>query len=176
MSTLSQILWLLYFTSEDDAAMLRVFNTGSRGSFSRGSGHGGRASSIQTGARSSMAHGGNTAVSYQGHGGSSTYQGLKSAQLGSTGPGGMSVGDLSAGGHTDGGVGHSPAAGGASSLLGDHTGDQQEYALKARALYSCECSFARPPARVISLKDSLTVLVIFFSLPRARVACRLGFT
>lgn len=139
-----QILWLLYFTSEDDGAMLRVFNTGSRGALPRGSpntGIGRVGGSMANGSRASMTHGAGTgAVSFQGTTpatGGSMFQGFsaaggnKSQQHLGVGP---SQGDLHDGTQsTHGGVG-------GTSLIGDHQGDNASelHNLKARALYSCE--------------------------------------
>ena len=123
ISVHSQILWLLYFTSEDDAAILRIFNAGSCGSFNQGQGVvGGR----QGSQRASMAHGG-AAVSYSG---ANSYS--KAGGLGQ-GPAGMSVGELSGGGHHD--DGRTPSMGGTSLIDGQV---EPEYLMKARALYSCK--------------------------------------
>lgn len=122
-------MWLLYFTSEDDSFFLAVFNSRSRGSFNRGQGSN-PARSI--GNRSSMAHGG-AAVSYQG-----TYSGGKNG-LGN-GPAGVSVQDLGGQNLEDGGMNQmSPSVAGGTSML-DGIGGHQEYALKARALYSYSAS------------------------------------
>ncbi|ORY82420.1 hypothetical protein BCR35DRAFT_303843 [Leucosporidium creatinivorum] len=121
------ILWLLYFTSEEDAIAFRIFNTGSRGGFSQGVVNG---RGQGNGNRASMAHGG-AAVSYSG---ANSYSGGKGG-LGQ-GPAGMSVGDLSQGHHDDG---RTPTIGG-TSLIDGQGSAEPEYLMKARALYSYSAS------------------------------------
>lgn len=118
-----QLLWLLYFTSEEGTFFVNLFDSRSRGGFSRGTINQQRGSNH----RASMANGG-AAVSYS----NAQYSGVKGGLGG--GPAGMSVGDLSGAGHAEEG-GHSPNMGGTSLM--DGQGGQPEYLLKARALYSC---------------------------------------
>ncbi|GJN87447.1 hypothetical protein Rhopal_000396-T1 [Rhodotorula paludigena] len=127
-----QILWILYFTSSDDAWFASFFDLGSSIHFSSRSstsnypvhhrGPSSRAGGSMTGPA--------TGVSYQ------NYQGSKGAApsvVGSQlGPGSVSVHDLQM-------EGNSPA-GTAASMLGDGAPEYQAPVLKARALYSYSAS------------------------------------
>ncbi|GAA6004816.1 osmosensor SHO1 [Rhodotorula paludigena] len=126
------ILWILYFTSSDDAWFASFFDLGSSIHFSSRSstsnypvhrrGPSSRAGGSMTGPA--------TGVSYQ------NYQGSKGAApsvVGSQlGPGSVSVHDLQM-------EGNSPA-GTAASMLGDGAPEYQAPVLKARALYSYSAS------------------------------------
>jgi len=139
------ILWLAYFTSEDDAFFVALFDSGARASFARpalGLNPRQARQAHNPSARGSNAMSNNgAAISYTGaYSNNLGSQGLKSASLGhgSLGGhlGGGGGGDLSV---HDEGARRSPTIGG-ESLLDGNGGGGQEYALKARALYSYTAS------------------------------------
>ncbi|KAK4047572.1 Transmembrane osmosensor [Microbotryomycetes sp. JL201] len=134
------ILWLLYFSAEEDAAVARIFSAGARGQFTRGST---RQPSMQNSQpRGSMTQTG-SAVSYQG---AQSFTGKNGGP--GTGPAGISVGDLSQGG--DAGQ-HSP------NSFGEN-GREPEFLLKARALYSYSASPDDPNEISFSKGEVLEIL------------------
>ncbi|KAK4048577.1 Transmembrane osmosensor [Microbotryomycetes sp. JL221] len=139
MLAMVDILWLLYFTAEEDAAVARIFNAGARGQFTRGST---RQPSMQNGNRASMTQTG-SAASYQG---AQSLTGAKGSNPGN-GPAGISVGDLSQGGDGQ----HSP------NSFGD-SGREPEFLLKARALYSYSASPDDPNEISFSKGEVLEIL------------------
>lgn len=135
------VLWLMYFSSESDAVFVGMFDVGSRTTFARGgsfasagAARGGNGQSVRGSGQMST---GGAAISYSGA--YSGMGGLKS--VGSVG-GGQSMHqsdhhhqvNMNGGG----GVQRSPTIGGESLM--DGQGQGQEYALKARALYSYTAS------------------------------------
>lgn len=130
------ILWLLYFSAEEDAAVSRIF---SRAQFTRGST---RQPSMQNANRQSMTQAGSGA-SFQG---ASSFVGGGKGSLGQ-GPAGISVGDLSQGGDAQ----HSPNSFGEGSR-------EPEFLLKARALYSYSASPDDPNEISFSKGEVLDIL------------------
>lgn len=139
-ASLSQLLWLLHFTADEDSFQVHLFNTGASNSFARSSGARRGPTGRSTSAVGISGGMGNTGVgvSYQ-----NPYAGVNKSAMGgmSSGPAGVSVADLGeqedrngSASQTGGGNGRSPTIGGAS-LEG---GSQHDNVLKAKALYSCQ--------------------------------------
>ncbi|KAI5475032.1 SHO1 osmosensor [Pseudohyphozyma bogoriensis] len=118
------LLWLLYFSSDEESFLIHLLNTGSS-SFQRA-----RRGPTQGGSIRGSNMGSNSSQVGQGY---NAYSGVGKGGLGG-GPAGMSVGELSTGGHE--GNARSPTIGDQSMM----EGQGQEYIVKAKALYSYSAS------------------------------------
>ncbi|GAA6051994.1 hypothetical protein JCM3770_003002 [Rhodotorula araucariae] len=131
---LVDILWILYFTSSDDAWFTSIFDIGSSMHFSSRSSTTGfpvhrRGPGSRAGGSTLGMSGPAGPVSYQGYAGSKGAGSIAGTHMGPTS---VSVHDLQM-------EGNSPA-GTAPSLLGDGAPEYQAPVLKARALYSYSAS------------------------------------
>lgn len=140
--TIVDIIWLLYFTSEEDSLLLHLFNSSSSNTFSRNTTSrrstigAGRQQGNMSSAQSQQQATYNSAVSYPkaagaGAGGSLINGGMSHADL-SNGGGAMQNG---VGGGEEGMTGQAMSENGAGSA-----GGAQEYTLRARALYAYNAS------------------------------------
>ncbi|KAK4701256.1 SHO1 osmosensor, partial [Phenoliferia sp. Uapishka_3] len=149
-----KLLWLLHFTADEDSFQVHLFNTGASTSFARSSG----SARGPAGRSSVLGNNSNSArVSYQ----QNPYSGVNSKAAMSShgignGPAGVSVGDLGDG--HDGrqpGNGRSPSVG-ATSMM--EQGSQQDYILKAKALYSYSASPDDPNEISFTKGDVLDII------------------
>ncbi|KAM0754826.1 hypothetical protein T439DRAFT_321877 [Meredithblackwellia eburnea MCA 4105] len=126
------ILWLLHFSADEDSFQVHMWNSGASTSFARGSGRRNtRNGSSNLGISGGMGSSGG-GISYQ-----NPYSGVgsKAGMSGMGGPAGLSVNDLH---NAQDNNARSPTIGGASMMEGQ--GSQQDYILKAKALYSYSAS------------------------------------
>lgn len=140
-----QIIWLLYFTSEEDSLLLHLFNSSSSNTFSRGASHARRPTngSGRNGAPNLGMSNNNSAQQQQTtYNANSSYPKQNNAN-GSLINGGMSQADLSSGQQMANGTPGGEEMGQAMSEnggAGGSTTGTQEYTLRARALYAYNAS------------------------------------
>lgn len=149
----SQIVWILYFTSSDDAWFASFFDIGSSMHFSSRS----STSNFPSHRRGPSSRAGGSTLGMSGPAGGVSYQAFQdvskggaSSVAGTHGPASVSVHDLQVEGNSPSGT--------AASLMGDGAPEYQAPVLKARALYSCESTSGMSTLRGLLTRTRLSRL------------------